>query len=241
VYPKMDKKSPIAITLMERSDGVTITEWVYRTLRAAVMNGEILPGRALTIRGLAEMLDVSPMPVREALRQLSAEHALEMTENRRVMVPKMNANKFIELFEARLALEPHAAARALPYVSDSRLETLKQLNQAGDDALAEGRLSQVSALNQHFHRTLYAANPHQVCIPLIESLWLQLGPFMRLASSKLEEWYLVDRHTEAMDAIARKDAFALQIAIEADIREGFAFASTPQRLQTFIEQSNQAA
>jgi len=237
----MDKKSPIQITLTERDDAVTITQWVYRTLRNAVMNGEILPGRALTIRELASILDVSPMPVREALRQLSAEKALEIQGNRRVMVPKMTAMKFTELFEARIAIEPHAAARSLPYIDDACLKRLRGLDRLIDQAQEVGNLEQVSILNQNFHRALYTANPHQVTLPLIESLWLQLGPFMRLASSKLEEHYLVDRHNEAMAAIQKKDAFALQLAITADIREGFAFAATPELLQRFIDQSNTAS
>ncbi|MFT6260788.1 MAG: DNA-binding GntR family transcriptional regulator, partial [Bermanella sp.] len=97
----MDKKSPITLTLLERSNGVTIAQWVYMTLRSAVMNGEILPGRALTIRGLAEIMGVSPMPVREAIRQLAAQNALEITASRRVSVPQMTALKFNELCEAR--------------------------------------------------------------------------------------------------------------------------------------------
>ena len=60
---------------------------------------------------------------------------------------------------------------------------------------------------------------------------------MRLATSKLDEHYLVDRHNEAMQAIERKDALALQMAITADIREGIAFAGTPELLHSFIEQS----
>ena len=235
----MDKKSPISITLLERANGVTIAQWVYKTLRSAVMNGEILPGKALTIRGLAHVLDVSPMPVREAIRQLSAENALEINASRRVTVPKMTALKFNELCEARIALEPHAAARALPFVTPQILEQLIDLNQQGDQAIADGKLDQASPLNQAFHRLLYSANPHQVCLPMIESLWLQLGPFMRLASSKLEEFYLVDRHIEALDAIKAQDPFALQLAIQADIREGIAFASTPERLQSFVDHSNQ--
>lgn len=234
----MDKKSPIAITLLERADGVTIAQWVYMTLRSAVMNGEILPGRALTIRGLAKMLDVSPMPVREAIRQLAAENALEINASRRVMVPKMTAMKFNELCEARIALEPHAAARALPYITPDKLNELYKLNKLGDIAFENGHLDKISPLNQAFHHSMYSANPHQVCLPMIESLWLQLGPFMRLATSKLEEFYVVDRHTEAMDAIKAQDPFALQLAIKADIREGIAFASTPERLQTFIDHSN---
>lgn len=233
----MDKKSPIKITLTERDESVTITQWVYQTLRNAVMYGEILPGRVLTIRELAGILDVSPMPVREALRQLAAENALEIQGNRRVMVPKMTAMKFNELCEARIAIESHAAARALPYIDNDRLEQLRSLDSMIDQAQEEENLDQISILNQNFHRALYTANPHQVTLPLIESLWLQLGPFMRMATSELEEHYLVDRHNEAMSAIERKDAYALQMAIAADIREGIAFAGTPEMLHTFIENS----
>ncbi|WP_296055344.1 GntR family transcriptional regulator [uncultured Amphritea sp.] len=233
----MDKKSPIKITLTERDESVTITQWVYQTLRNAVMYGEILPGRVLTIRELAGILDVSPMPVREALRQLAAENALEIQGNRRVMVPKMTAMKFNELCEARIAIESHAAARALPYIDNDRLEQLRSLDSMIDQAQEEDNLDQISILNQNFHRALYTANPHQVTLPLIESLWLQLGPFMRMATSELEEHYLVDRHNEAMSAIERKDAYALQMAIAADIREGIAFAGTPEMLHTFIENS----
>ncbi len=233
----MDKKSPIEITLTERNEGVTITQWVYSMLRNAVMNGEILPGRALTIRELAALLDVSPMPIREALRQLAAEGALEIQGNRRVLVPHMTAMKFDELCEARIAIESHAAARALPYIDNVKLDELRQLDRLIDDAQEQGNLNKISILNQNFHRSLYTANPHQVTLPLIESIWLQLGPFMRLATNHLKDHYLVDRHNDAMQAIERKDAFALQIAISADIREGFAFASTPELLQRFIEES----
>ncbi|WP_299205501.1 GntR family transcriptional regulator [uncultured Amphritea sp.] len=233
----MDKKSPIKITLTERNESVTITQWVYQTLRNAVMYGEILPGRVLTIRELAGILDVSPMPVREALRQLAAENALEIQGNRRVMVPKMTAMKFNELCEARIAIESHAAARALPYIDSERLEQLRSIDGLIDQAQEEDNLGQISILNQSFHRALYTANPHQVTLPLIESLWLQLGPFMRMATSELEEHYLVDRHNEAMSAIEKKDAYALQVAIAADIREGIAFAGTPEMLHTFIENS----
>ncbi|MDO6563376.1 GntR family transcriptional regulator [Amphritea sp. 1_MG-2023] len=231
----MDKKSPIKITLTERNDAVTITQWVYQTLRDAVMYGEILPGRALTIRELAGIMDVSPMPVREALRQLAAENALEIQGNRRVMVPNMTAMKFNELCEARIAIESHAAARALPYIDSDLLDQLRTLDNLIDAAQEAGNLEQISLLNQNFHRALYTANPHQVTLPLIESLWLQLGPFMRLATNELDEHYLVDRHNEAMAAIEKKDAYALQVAISADIREGIAFAGTPEMLHAFIE------
>ncbi len=230
----MDKHSPIQITLEQRDDAVTITQWVYSTLRQAVMLGQLPPGRAVTIREMAALLDVSPMPVREALRQLAAEGALEIQGNRRVMVPRMTAMKFSELVEARIALESHAAGQALPYIDAQRLAQMRTLDEQIDAAEAAGDAETVMRVNQDFHRLIYTANPHQVTMPLIESLWLQLAPFMRVAAAYLDEYYQVDRHHEAMDAITRQDPVALKLAVAADIRDGCAFASSPETLQQLL-------
>ena len=56
----------------------TTQEYVYRRLRNAIMIGAIEPGTSLTMRGLAEMMDLSPTPIREAIRRLSSEHAIEV-------------------------------------------------------------------------------------------------------------------------------------------------------------------
>lgn len=233
----MDKKSPLNIIVGPREQSETVTQWVYRTLRDAVMNGTVLPGRALTIRELAALLDVSAMPVREALRLLAAENALELLGNRRVIVPEMTAMKFAELCEARIALETHAAARAMPYVDSRRLDELTELDTRIDEAQAAGDLIKITQLNQQFHRTLYLANPHDITQPLIESVWLQLGPFMRLAMANLADHYIADRHKEALSAIAKSDAYALKMAITSDIRDGLAFAADPHLLQSFVTQS----
>lgn len=233
----MNNYSPLDVTLTDRRDGVTITEWVYEVLRNAVMCGQILPGRSLTIRELAGALNVSSMPIREALKKLGTERALEVRENRRIMVPKMTAMKFNELCETRIALESHAAVRALPYIDDKLLARLEELDSRIDYARDHENMEATIKNNQSFHRLIYSANPHQVSLPLIESLWLQLGPFLRLANGQLEEHYTIDRHQEAIKAIRNKDSLALQLAIAADIREGIAFAGTPELLHQFIEES----
>ncbi|MGR0278461.1 GntR family transcriptional regulator [Marinomonas dokdonensis] len=235
----MSKPAPLNITLTDRNDGVTITEWVYEVLRHAVMCGQILPGRSLTLRELAKILGVSPMPVREAIKRLCAERALEVKENRRIIVPTMSAMKFQELCETRIALESHAAIRALPYINSTILEQLECLDKNIDQAMKLQQFEATITYNQAFHRLLYTANPHQIGMPLIESLWLQLGPFLRLSNEKVREHYVIDRHQEALKAIKNQDAVALQIAIAADIREGFAFVGTSELLHEFIQQSAQ--
>ena len=230
----MDKHSPIRITVEQRDDAVTITQWVYDTLRNAVLHGQIPPGRALTIRELAKLMDVSTMPVREALKRLVAEGALAFLENRRIMVPHMTAMRFSELIEARIALETHAAVRALPYLNEADLEHMNRIDQAINQAESEANPEAVTRLNQAFHHHLYTANPHQVSMPLIERLWLQLAPFMCLAANHLHDYYQVDRHQEALTAIRQQNPVALQLAIAADIRDGSAFATTMPELQTLL-------
>ena len=115
---------------------------------------------------------------------------------------------------------------ALPYVTVENIENLEQIDAQIDEAIESNDVDNISLHNQAFHRYLYQANPFQISIPLIESLWLQLGPFSRIAISKLEKVYLVDRHVEAIDALKQRNLFGLRRAIEADIRDGIASINT---------------
>lgn len=209
-----------AVTLSALGDGLTRQEWVYRQLKEAILIGQFVPGRSVTLRGIAAMLDVSPTPVREALRRLVAERALQAHGNRRVSVPQMNPEKLADLCAVRASLEMLAAERALPVIDAKRLGQLWSLNEAVDQAIAAGDVERYLARHREFHFTLYEAGPGQVIMPLIESVWLQFSPFLRLALRHIGVDYLRDRHLEVLQAIERKDAGALRFAIEADVREG---------------------
>lgn len=203
-----------------RLAGETVQQWAFRRLRRTVMSGRFPPGRAVTIRGLAEALGTSPTPVREALRRLVAERALVLLDNRRVRVPEMTARRFEELFAVRTLLETEAAARALPGADAPFRARLAALNRASDEAVAAGDVEAMIETNLAFHAALYGSPPDNVLLPLIESVWLQIGPFMRMALADLDRHYPVDRHAEALAAIEAGDEAALRHAIEADIRDG---------------------
>ncbi|MBS7543699.1 GntR family transcriptional regulator [Ancylobacter oerskovii] len=212
--------APLSLADEPRLTGETVQQWVFRRLRRAVMSGRFPPGQAVTIRGLAEALGVSAMPVREALRRLVAERALVLLDNRRVRVPEMTAQRFDELFAARTLLEVEAAARALPFADPAFCERLAALDRLSDAAWRQGDIEAMIETNLAFHTALYSTRADSVLMPLIESVWLQIGPFMRLALTDLEEHYRVDRHREALDALAAGDEAALRRAIEADIHDG---------------------
>ncbi|SCB51660.1 DNA-binding transcriptional regulator, GntR family [Rhizobium lusitanum] len=204
----------------ERPAGMTTQEYVFERLRQAIMVGAFKPGTSLTIRGLADILDSSPTPVREALRQLTSVGALHLLENRRIVVPRTTPARFEELISLRIALESHAARRAVMHLSELQIDQLVVLDDAIEAAISVGDKAGALIANQEFHRRIYMANPAQLAMPMIESLWLQLGPLLGIAMEHVAEFYLVDRHQEAIEALRQRDEEAVARAIDADIREG---------------------
>lgn len=198
----------------------TVANRIFHQLREDILLGRIAPGQSLTIRGLAEQMGVSAMPVREALRRLIAEQALEMQDNRRVRIPAMTIDRFEDLLAARVTLETEAAERALPYIDEARLRLLEQIDQEVNDATHGEQYDRWMDRNFAFHACIYEARPGSAFRALIESVWLQLGPFMRQALIQIDEHYPEDRHAEALNAIRERNRTALRIAIEADIRDG---------------------
>lgn len=229
------KSAGLELLMLKKTDALKTNQWVYQLLRTNLLCGKIQPGIPLTIRGVAETLGVSPMPVREALHRLACEAAVEVKNNRRVIVPMMTAEKFSELCDLRILLETHAAESAQPYIREEDIANLERIDAKIDAAVESGNVEQTSLINQEFHRTLYSANPFQIVVPLIESLWLQLGPFSRIAISKLEKIYIVDRHVEAIEALKQQNSFALRRAIEADIRDGIASIKSVEGIHNYFK------
>lgn len=201
------------------SDGTT-QEYAYSRLRNAIIVGAFAPGTALTIRGLAQELNLSPTPIREAVRRLSSENAIQVLGNRRLKVPDMTLGRFEELAQLRISLETHATERAFPYISNVFIEHMRALDDQMDVVLAAGDLDALTRINQSFHKDLYRLNPHQAVVPMIESVWLQLGPFQRQAIKSIKTTAMVDRHKEMLAAMEARDVTALCAALESDIRDG---------------------
>ncbi|WP_380058162.1 GntR family transcriptional regulator [Falsihalocynthiibacter sp. SS001] len=213
-----------SIPEIDNEGDLTSQEYVYARLRSAIMMGAIPTGASLTMRGLAEQLDFSPTPIREALRRLNSESAIVAQDNRRMLIPPMTEGRFEDLVATRITLECHAAARALPYVSGVLIDEMRAIDTAMDEALASHNYDTLTALNHDFHHRLYCANPDQISMPLVESIWLQLGPFQREVISELGSFYQIDRHKEILTALDNRDEDALVAAIRKDIEDGVAAA-----------------
>ena len=99
--------------VIERISVKTLRQEVYDQLRDKIISAEILPGEAVSLRGLAEKFGVSLMPVREALWQLESERIIVIESNKRIRVNTLTAKEMEEALRLRLLLESTAAETSL--------------------------------------------------------------------------------------------------------------------------------
>ena len=195
-----------------------LQEQLYQNLRAALLAGTFKPGERLKIRDLAAAWGTSPMPVRAALQRLVAEGALEGEQQRSVRVPAMTRERFQQLFQVRLSLEGLAAEEGARRLSTSEQDVLRDCVAEMERALEQRDVQGYLAHNSQFHLTLYKACANPVLLRLIESLWLQVGPFFnRLFTEADLSLRLNDFHEDCLAAIERGEPSVARAAIEADL------------------------
>jgi DNA-binding GntR family transcriptional regulator len=210
------------------SSRTTIQEGVYQQLRNALMAGRFDPGQTLTIASLAETFGTSNMPVREALRRLAAEKALEVSPNGSAHIPSVTAARLDDLAQARIAVEGLAAELGGPRLGPADIALLEEITE-NQHATGRDNVYELIDMNRRFHFTIYRASGSEVLLQLIETLWLRLGPYMRLLADSVGpqirkgELDAAGFHDRIIEALKRGDFAAAREAVSNDIRQTHEF------------------
>ncbi|MFV2002366.1 MAG: GntR family transcriptional regulator [Paracoccaceae bacterium] len=195
-------------------------ELVYRQIREMILFGELVPGQAVTIQGLVHELGVGMTPVREAIRRLTAEGALQTRGNRRICLPELSPAQLDELSFARLAIEPHIAALACERMNTADIGALKDIDDSLNVAIAQGNVRAYLEFNYRFHATLYRHSGARILTTIAGTLWLRLGPSLRVVRGRFGTANLPDKHKEALAGLAARDPLAVARAIGEDLNQG---------------------
>lgn len=213
----------------EERGGPTLAWQVYAGLREWLIAGVLSPGEKLSLRSVGERLGVSMTPVREAVSRLVADAALEVLPNRAVSVPVLTLEEFRELTAIRVVLEGFAAERAAALRSPQQLAAIRR-----HDALfrrqcgrARPNIEAAVKANQSLHFAVYAAAGLPPLMPIIEGLWLRIGPVlnldMRASPERLRLGAAERCHGRLVAAIDARDAQAARRALADDIGGAAAF------------------
>ena len=104
-----------------------LDERIYDALKEKILQSELAPGTALTIRSVAQRLGVSVTPVRDALRRLQAEGLVQMQGRGETTVAQLEPGEIDDILDLRLALELHATRHGVTRMNGAALKRLEEL------------------------------------------------------------------------------------------------------------------
>lgn len=207
----------MSLTTVNKPERLSLRDQIYQSLREALMSGAFAPGQTITIMALAEQMETSAMPVREALRQLVASRAVEMLPNRSMMVPVLSSEEFREITTLRIHVESSLAARAAALIGPVDIQKMRNLEEEMNQMAAARKLDSYLRCNREFHFTMYRAADMNIYLSAAESLWLRVGPLIRYALNDREFESSSENHRLAIDALKQHDGPAAWNAIAEDI------------------------
>jgi len=214
------------MALIDQMDKTPSHEQVYRALRARIMSGQMEPGAALTLRGIAAEFKVSMTPAREAVRRLSAEGALQVSKSGRVTAPEPNNERLEELAALRALLEPELASRALPRAHSVLIDRMENINDTLDKTILKNDASAYVRQNQEFHRSLYLRAQAPAMLAMVETVWLQSGPTMRRLYGQKQRQLASINHRKILAALRAGDEPGLRLAMREDVTNGLRLLAT---------------
>lgn len=193
---------------------------VYRQLRDMLLCGDLAPGQAVTIQGLIDTLGAGMTPVREAIRRLTSEGALEFSGNRRIRVPILTEAQLDEIAIARLAIEPQLVEWGARKATLTDIQTLDGIDQSLNMSIRRGDVKSYQYHNYQFHMHLYRLSEAEILMGLTHALWLRIAPSLRVVCGRFGTANLPDMHAIALQHLRDGNFDAVVEDIRQDILQG---------------------
>jgi DNA-binding GntR family transcriptional regulator len=219
----MPKATPSKQTpAFDTSDDATLSrgERAYQKLQAAIQSGTLKPGTRLRENELAEWLNSSRTPVREALNRLQADGLVVQEPRRGMIVTQLDHNMVAELYVMREVLEGTAAALAARHASEVEISMLREIAERDREILDDP--VKCAKNNKLFHETLYRAAHNRYLLRTVsmlrESMTL-LGQTTLSLPGRPDSAY--EEHDALVSAIEKHDAAKAEAACRAHIRAAY--------------------
>jgi DNA-binding GntR family transcriptional regulator len=191
-------------------------------IRGAILKGELQPGERLKEEAVAQRLDISRTPVREALRVLQMEGLVEVTPNRGAAVRSYTIDDLREIYALRALLEGHAARRAAQGITPDTVDRLRAKSERFAQLRAsDAPVADLVAENVVFHEAIMTAagSPRLADIarrvvemPLVYRTYYWYSPEQRHNAER--------EHFRLLRAFETRDADRAELVMKHHILEG---------------------
>jgi DNA-binding GntR family transcriptional regulator len=200
----------------------SIVDRVTAEIRRCILTGGLPPGEPFSISGLAEQLEVSHIPIREALRRLESQGLLRLRAGRSAIVAPIDAEELRSVYRLRHLLEPDLAGRSAKVFTPDDIVGVERALQAYRDDIHTPDL----ALGRHheFHLALLSPAASEWDLRILNLLWQVSERYVRLVFSnelldRAQANRLIGAHEPLVEAARHGTADQLRKAVKAHLAE----------------------
>ncbi|MFD8014795.1 GntR family transcriptional regulator [Streptomyces sp. NPDC058955] len=191
---------------VERRRPRTAQQFVLEELRSAITSGELRPGAPIRQDALAARLEVSRVPLREALKALEAEGLVVHHVHRGYFVAELSLADLEEVYRIRALLETEAVRRAMSIPPDGLFETMKDIQREVERASRAGDVTAMAEANRRFHLTLIEASGMPRLVRMITTLWDATDAYRSLYyTDPVHRDQAVHEHRAVLSALRESD------------------------------------
>lgn len=200
----------------------TFKHEAYTLLKAAIMEGEFLPGDHLREEHLAAAFGVSRTPVRQAIRRLEAEGLVHIGDNKRSYVMDVDVSLFEQMFDIQAMLESYSAGLAAPNMTDESIASIIEIEDhlehhyfregADDD---RGFLE----LNAEFHQAIHSHNGNPRLFNMVKHLAELPGALFIKYGDVTDSEASIAAHRQIIEALQERDAEMAALRMKLHIEE----------------------
>lgn len=203
---------------MTRGGKQTMTMVAYERIKSDILAMRFTPNQTLVEADLSELLEMSKTPIREALRYLSHDGLVELTEFRGTRVRDFTQADVNDIYQLRVLLEPEALRLAWPHVDADRVERLREVLASARSCAAVGDRVNLAAHNRAFHSQLIDRCSNRRLLRILEEVSDQVRLISLRGWTQQPSFFTeADEHASIVDALEHGDVEAAMTRLREHI------------------------
>ncbi len=196
------------VPLPQVREGRVLADWVTASLREAILHGYFKLGEKLDQDRIAEELEVSRTPVREAVRRLESEGFVEVRPHYGAFIAKVSPQDIREVYEVRTLLEAEIVRQVTPLIPESVLNELDRSLTETEAQFEAGDSVRHFESDVHFHETLVDFVENRLLKEILDGLTNRISMVRRFA--QLQPGYHMTKsfkeHRAILQAMRERDS-----------------------------------
>lgn len=178
---------------------------VYRIIKRDIIQGKLVSDTRLFEEKIAEQMNISRTPVREALRLLSAEGFVKLIPNIGIVVNQVSTKDLLDVLNIRLQLETYAVSLVVHKIDESNVKNLNSIIQQMEVAVVFKDAMTYSNLNLKYHKSIIKISDNKKLIEICDNLHQQSGHWVKALGLQERLEYSLQEHIDIYNSLKERD------------------------------------